>query len=66
MRMPDLEFRKADILECEARHDVRSLESIAATPGCPFEPIAQGPLAFGNFINSTTPTILPSSSTAKR
>jgi hypothetical protein len=22
-----------------------------STPGCPIEPIAQGPLAFGNFIN---------------
>jgi hypothetical protein len=49
--MPGLEFRKADILECEAGHGVRSLERIAATPGCPIEPIAQGPLAAGNPID---------------
>jgi hypothetical protein len=51
MRMPGLEFRKADNLECEARHGVRRLESIAATPGCPIEPIAQAPLALGNAVN---------------
>ena len=51
MRMPGREFRKAGILEGEARHGVRSLESMAATPGCPIEPIAQGPLAFGNAID---------------
>jgi hypothetical protein len=51
MRMPGLEFRKADNLECEARHGVRSLESIAAPPSCAIEPIAEAPLAFGNAID---------------
>jgi hypothetical protein len=49
--MTGLQARKANIFEREARHGMRSLERITATPSCPIKPIAERPLALRYSVN---------------